>query len=230
MKFEIPNSKLQTSPDDGNAKLPNALLRWFGSLPFRRLGFVRDLELGVSYFATTALSAVVFALCLAPAHGDWNVLGPQWRPDANPWAKSQLWQGYIWSEGWSEKEQFWPKYMRPAGSVHVVLHNNSKSADTIELTHLDGVPIQDVVTKPDRIGRVVWYRVESPKLGPPKPVNRPDEEWKIVEPAKVEPGGWAECSIRFRSVPAKPVQLRFRSGSGGTVDVSVPVKPPRVRF
>ena len=172
------------------------------------------------------LAILIFA---APASADWKVVAARWNPDANPWAKNQVWQGYIWSEGWSEEEQFYPENMKPAGSIHVILRNDSKSQDTILLTQIDGTPIGDIITKPDRAGRIIWYRVESPKSGPRKPVHREDEEWKIIEPSKVEPGGWAECTIRFRTPPTKSVELRFRTGAGD-LDVSAPMTASRTRI
>jgi len=161
----------------------------------------------------------------------WTVVGAAWRPDANPWTAPQPWDGYIWSEGWAHDEQFFPKYFQPAGSIHLVLVNNSMTADTIELTEIDGDPIADLVTTPQRTGRVVWYRLESPSLRKPDvPVDSDDPASRHVTPARVESGGWAACDIRLRSAPSRTVALRFRTGSTGRLDVKVPSKPPRVRL
>lgn len=161
----------------------------------------------------------------------WRVVSAVWRPDANPWAATQPWDGYIWSEGWAHDEQFFPEYFQPAGSIHLVLVNDSKTADTIELAEIDGDPVADLVTTPRRIGRVVWYRLESPSLHKPDaPTDSGDPASKHVTSARVEPGKWAACDIRLRSAPARTVALRFRIGSAGHLDVEVPAKPPRVRI
>ena len=174
------------------------------------------------------LACVVYA---APALGGWKVLDARWRPDSNPWAKEQVWDGYIWSEGWSEQKQFYPKYFEPAGSVHVILRNESERSDTAALTHIDGVPVEDLITTPERAAPVIWHRVEAPRLiAPQTGVNREDEAFSRVEPAEVEAGKWAECSIRFRSTPAEAVRLRFRLGSAGHLEVPVAVSSPRVRL
>ena len=171
------------------------------------------------------------ALAAVPGAADWRALDARWRPDANPWAKQQVWEGYLWSEGWSERDQFYPQHCHPAGSLHVILRNASKRSDTILLTHVDGAPIADVATSPERAGRVIWYRVESPRLGSPETgADRNDAQWSQMEPAEVAPGGWAECSIRLRSLPKRAARLRFQLGSGGTLEAPVAIKAPRVRF
>ena len=113
----------------------------------------------------TYIPMLVAAFSLAgSASAKWQVVDARWRPDANPYAKRQVWQGFEWREGWHEKEQFYPKYAIPSGSVHVILKNASATADSITLTHVDGKPLADVCTTQKKAGPVVWYRVESPKL------------------------------------------------------------------
>lgn len=176
------------------------------------------------------LLVVLGLACAVPAQG-WQALDAQWRPDENPWAQKQVWEGWIWTEGWSEKEQFYPKHFKPAGSMHVILRNDSDKPDTITLTHIDGVPVEEVTTIPSRASRVIWHWVQAPVLGAPRTgVNREDEQWQRTGPTKVEPGRWAECAVRFRSVPEETVRLRFRSGSAGHLDVPVAIEPPRVRL
>ena len=176
------------------------------------------------------LVCLALMLSTVPAMAGWKALDARWRPDANPQAENQIWDAFEWIEGWSEKEQFYPKRFQPAGSIHVILKNDSPQADTVLLTHIDGVPIGDHVTTATHAGQVIWYRVESPELRPPETVNRDDAYWKLIEPAKVKAGGWAECSIRLRSVPDKPVRLRFRTGSQGHIEATVPTNPPRLRL
>lgn len=172
------------------------------------------------------LAAILAARCYA-----WRVVGAAWRPDANPWAATQPWDGYIWSEGWAHEEQFFPEYFQPAGSIHLVLINDSKSADSIELVQLDGKLITDLVTTPQRVGRVVWYRLESPDLRKLEtPPDSDDPTSNLIMSARVEPEKWASCDIRLRSTPSKTVALQFRTGLAGRLDVEIPARPQRVRI
>lgn len=159
------------------------------------------------------ITFILLALCLSAARGEWEILGPEWRPDANPWTKQQVWDGYIWSEGWSEVEQFYPKFVKPAGSIHLILRNDATQS-YIQLTHIDDVPIGDAVTKPDSVGRVVWYRMESPQAAV--------SDTSVTLP----PGAWVQLDIRLREVPRKPVKLMFSEGAAGGFEFSVPIRPP----
>ncbi|MDI6827942.1 MAG: hypothetical protein QME62_05605 [Armatimonadota bacterium] len=161
----------------------------------------------------------------------WKILDACWRSDVNPWAKDQVWEGTIWSEGWSEEEQFYPKYMTPAGSVHVTLFNDSGKTDTIRLTHIDGIPVSDLLTSPEKIGKLIWCKMEPMRVGFPNTSTKKDgENWSLSEPSEVEPNGWLECVIRFRSVPKEKVQLQFQTATHGILDVSVKVQPQRARM
>lgn len=133
----------------------------------------------------------------------------RWRPDANPFAERQVWDGFIWSEGWQEPDQFYPKHFHPAGSLHVVLANDSSEPETAKLVSVDGVPVSELTTNPQRTGPVVWY-------------------W--IEPAVAEPGGWTECIVRLRSTPEKDMRLTFETTSRRQLEVTVPSKAPRVRI
>lgn len=160
-----------------------------------------------------AWMCVLSALAGACAAGGWTVVGSSWRPDENPWAKRQVWEAGQWTEGWRD-EQFYPKYFRPAGSLHLVLRNDSRIADTIALTHVDMKPLNDVVTTPQKAGRVIWYRLESHGM-----------------PAgKVEPGDWVECTLRLRETPASPVWLRFQIGTDDWTEIAVSPAPRRLRI
>ncbi len=151
----------------------------------------------------------LFVCCAAPALAGLRVVEARWRPDANPFTERQVWDGFIWSEGWKEPDQFYPKHFHPAGSLHVILRSESGQAQTVRLAAVDGSPIAEIATTPQRVGRVVWY-------------------W--VEPARVEPNGWTECIVRLRSVPERDVRLTFETGPGKQFDVTVPAEPPRVRI
>ena len=177
------------------------------------------------------LVCLALILSTVPATAGWKVVDARWRPDADPHAHKQVWDGFEWTEGWPEKEQFWPKHFQPAGSVHAILSNDSPQADSILLTHIDGAAIGDLVTSATHAGPVVWYRVESPALRAPEmDANRDDERWTVVDPTRVRAGGWAECSIRLRAVPDKPVKLRFRTGNQGHLEVTVPRNSPSLRL
>lgn len=144
-------------------------------------------------------------LCAAPT---WTVVNASWRPDENPWVKEQVWDNWIWAEGWGEKEQFWPKYMIPAGSIHIILRNDSSEPGTLEFAYLDGQPWGIVSSNPKQAGRVVW---------------------KHQFPRQTQPGQWAECILRLRNKPPKDVRVGFQSGDK-RFEVTVPVQPNRVRL
>lgn len=161
-----------------------------------------------------AWTCSLLALASACTAGGWTVVGSYWRPDENPWARQQVWQTNQWGEGWKDAEQFYPKGFKPAGSIHIVLRNESGKADSISLTHVDRRPVEDVITTPQRAGRVVWYRLE--------PTGASAD--------KVEPGEWAECTLRLREAPSGPVWLRFTAGSGEWTETAVSPTPNRLRI
>ncbi|MGB9619941.1 MAG: hypothetical protein ACPL7K_05985, partial [Armatimonadota bacterium] len=91
----------------------------------------------------------------------WTVVAAGWRPDANPFVESQVWEDHVWTEGWGYEEQFYPKYMRPAGSLHVILRNDSGKTDSISLESIKGKPLAEAITSERQLGPVVWYLIES---------------------------------------------------------------------
>jgi len=176
---------------------------------------------------------LVFVLSYAGgAHAmAWRIVSCQWRPDANPWAKQQVWEGTFWTEGWAHDEQFYPKYMKPAGSIHIILENDSARSENITLKSLNGTPISDLATNPRRSGEIVWFKVESPSLGPPDTsADRNDPRFERSDSAEVRSGGWVDCCIRLRSVPKGKVIATFETGGSGLMDVAVPIVAPRVRI
>lgn len=156
--------------------------------------------------AAAALCAVV-SQAGAQASG-WSVVSACWRPDENPFSDTQVWDNWIWAEGWREEEQFWPKYFKPAGSVHIILRNDSSKAGSLELADLDGEPFERVVTNPKQAGRLVW-------------------RWFF--PQAVQPGQWVECKLRLRGKPKKDILVGLKAGEE-RVEVRVPVRPNRVRL
>lgn len=181
--------------------------------------FVGMESIGKMLICVVALG--VFACCAAQA-GSWQVVDARWRPDVNPWAEEQVWEQTIWTEGWNESEQYYPKHLKPSGSVHVILRNTGDKPDAVKLIKVDGKPLADVATTPQKAGPVVWYKVEAPRVG-----VIPDT---FDEQKSVPAGEWAECSVRLRSVPSGATNLVFADGSGGTHEVSVPAKPASVRL
>lgn len=142
------------------------------------------------------------------AEADWTVIDACWRPDENPFAKTQVWDNWIWAEGWGEKEQFWPKYFKPAGSVHIILRNDSAVPADLQLSDMDGRDAAEVATNPKQAGRVVW---------------------KWFFPRQVQPGQWAECILRLRDKPSKDMRVGLRSGEK-RFEVTVPAKPNTARL
>jgi hypothetical protein len=155
-----------------------------------------------------AIFAILLVLACAaiPAAAKWSVISASWRPDENPWAKQQVWDGWYWAEGWSNPEQFFPKYFQPAGSIHVILRNDSSQPASLKLEDLDGE--RNILTDLNTAGRVVW---------------------RSFFPRETTPGEWAECILRLRQRPTKDVKVGLMSGNE-RVDVTVPVKPSRVRL
>lgn len=164
----------------------------------------------------------LIAAALPACAADWKVLSAVWRPDANPHAKTQAWDGTIWSEGWREAEQFWPKNFHPSGSIHAVLRNDSGQPRTLRLTHVNGKPLAEAATKPDRAGDVIWYVVDSPQV-------KAGEDEDAFDARIVPPGEWAECKVRLRKPLQGPAVLRFEAGSSAPLDVAVSAAAPRVR-
>lgn len=172
----------------------------------------------------TYMPMLVLAFCVAgSASAKWQVIDARWRPDANAFSKDQVWEHIVWTEGWNEKEQYYPKYAIPAGSIHVIFKNASTAADSITLTQVDGKPLADACTTLKKAGPVVWYRVESPRL----PMG---EDRGFATQENVPAGEWVECDLRLREVPKGPVRLEFASKSGEVIEATVEIKQPGVRL
>jgi hypothetical protein len=154
------------------------------------------------------MSGLALAL-VPPARAEWRTLDAAWRSDTNPFARKQVWESFIWKEGWKDDEQFYPAHFKPAGSLHVVLRNAADHPDKLQLIRVDGKPVSDITTTPERIGPVIY-------------------QW--VEPEAIGANDWTECVVRLRAVPAGDVRLTFQPGTGSPFDVVVPARPRRVRI
>jgi len=175
--------------------------------------------------AATGQPAVIVTTDPQAALG-WSVLEARWRPDRNEFAEKQVWEGWRWTEGWGEKEQFYPMHFVPAGSIHLVLRNGSSQPETIELTRIDGAPLQNLITTPKHAGPVIWHRLDCPQFPTTEATGgRSDRKVRTV-PA----GQWVECAVRFRDAPEKVVRLKFKLGSGKELGIPVEVKQPAARI
>jgi len=175
----------------------------------------------------TILVVCAPAIAASEPSAGWSVVAARWRPDANPFVESQVWEDHIWTEGWGEKEQFYPKYMRPAGSVHVILRNDSGKADSVTLASVNGKPLADVASNDQNAGPVIWYLIESPQLAvDPK---RPDDGELSIQ-RNVPAGEWVECSLRLREVPKETVRVGFTTGSGAAVEAAIEPRVPAMRI
>jgi len=168
--------------------------------------------------------ATVLALLLLasiPSLAGWTVPESRWRPDANRFVKTQVWEDTVWTEGWSEKEQFYPKYFKPGGSVHVILRNEGARAEEITLQRIGGKLLGELVLTPEKTGLVIWRKLDCPYL--------PTTEQTTFKSQTVAPGKWVECVVRLADVPEDFVALTFSTGSGD-VQVRVLTRPPRRRL
>jgi hypothetical protein len=178
------------------------------------------------------ISIAICILCLSQlanafAAGRWTLVDARWRPDANPFATKQVWEDYFWTEGWGYEEQFYPKYMRPAGSMHLILRNDSDRTESIALVSLDGRPLEEVTTSEAALRPVLWYLVESPQL--PVDPTRPDDSELNVQ-KNVPPGQWVMCVIRMRRPLTKACRVGFQTGAQGEFTVTVEPRSPSGRI
>jgi len=147
------------------------------------------------------LSSVSFA--------NWEVIESRWRPDANPHADRQVWHGWHWTEGWRYEEQFYPNHFDPSGSAHVIIRNTSDRTQTMELTDINTEPMSAIITSTTHAGSIIWY---------------------YNYPTDIPPGGWSECTVRFREYPERPPVLGFEMSDGKRIEVPVLLERPRVRL
>ncbi|MGQ9455895.1 MAG: hypothetical protein ACUVRS_02930 [Armatimonadota bacterium] len=174
----------------------------------------------------TGLLCLLLATCSLEGQ-KWTVVDARWRPDVNPFKEKQVWEDYVWTEGWNYEEQFYPRYMRPAGSIHIVLRNDSRGADSLTLASFNGKPLNDVVTTENKLGPVIWYMIESPQL--PVDPNRPDDSDLNIQKA-IPPGEWVMCTLRLREPLTKPCDIGFKTGVGEEVRVRVEPTPRLARI
>lgn len=135
-----------------------------------------------------------------------EVISSYTRSDFSLGADKQVWEGFFWAEGWNSEEQFYPMHFKPAGSLHVVLRNNTDQTRRLTLLAVDGKPLDEITTTPERVGAVIWH---------------------TIEPAAIAPGEWAECKVRLREIrDGADTELLFGLSSDDQEHFTVKV-PPR---
>ena len=101
-----------------------------------------------------------------------------------------------WAEAWGEIRQYFPRYYRPAGTVHVFVQNTGSDPVDISNLEFNGQPIADVATRPDYAGPVIWYR---------------------SNPATLQPGEFGMVYVRLREVNDEPIEITIRPSTGSPV-------------
>lgn len=89
-------------------------------------------------------------------------------------------------EGWVEQNQFFPRYFKLSGTIQVSVFNDSKTPLTISNIVFDGKPINEVTTRPDFAGPVIWH---------------------CMTPESIAPGAYGHLTIRLRNKLEKPVKI-----------------------
>lgn len=168
------------------------------------------------------IGLLLLALATSASAAKWAIESTAWRPDENKFAKEQVYNAWNWSEGWKDAPQLYPEHLVLSGSVHVILRNLSDKPESIKLSEVDGQPLSEISTTPKRAGRVVWYKVEAPRM-----LKVPDS-WDEQKDVPVDE--WVDCSLRLREYPTKPVVLGFTSGSGFKFTATVDPKPVKMRL
>lgn len=169
-------------------------------------------------------SALLLALNtpLSAQTAGWSVVNARWRPDENKFAKEQVYNAWQWREGWKDAPQLYPEHLVMSGSIHVILRNLGDKPESVRLSEVDGQPLSEICTTPTRAGRVVWYKVEAPRM------EKVPDSWD--EQKDVPPGEWVDVSLRLRYYPTKPVVLGFTSGSKSRFEVNVDPTPAKSRL
>lgn len=100
-----------------------------------------------------------------------------------------------WNEGWPRVRQFFPRYFKPAATAHLFVQNTGNTALDITDVRFNGKPIDEVCTKADYAGPVIWYR---------------------SNPEVVQPGQFGMVYARLRTALDQPITMTVTAG-GDTV-------------
>lgn len=87
-----------------------------------------------------------------------QVRGDRLPPDSN---------GTVFPESWREMDQFYPRYYRPSATIQIFLKNDSDTPLQSPQVKLNGKPVEELTTRPDYAGPVIWHRV-NPEIIPPR--------------------------------------------------------------
>ena len=98
-----------------------------------------------------------------------------------------------WAEAWSEIRQYFPRYFKSAGTLHMFVRNTGSDPIVISTLEFNSQPIADVTVRPDYAGPVIWYR-SNPEI--------------------LQPGEFGMIYVRLREVSDEPVALAIRPDSG----------------
>ena len=107
---------------------------------------------------------------------------------------------FQWAEGWREQRQFFPRYFRPAATVHLFVHNTGDQAELVTDLMFQGKPMGEACTTPDFAGPVIWYR---------------------TNPEVIAPGGMAMIYMRLREKPTGPIDVTIVTESGPRLDATL---------
>lgn len=145
-----------------------------------------------------AVVAILLAFC-------WEAFAePQCRVDA-AFYRPDTGTLFQWFEGAKEIRAFHSKHYRAAGTTEIYLQNRSEKPMTVPRLLVDGWD----VTKPQKGGDVVWWR---------------------LRPNPLPPKSFGELLVRLRNAPQKPIAIEAQFNDGEILRLTVPITPPSVRI
>ncbi len=100
---------------------------------------------------------------------------------------------WVWTEGWGHWQQYFPDHFKLGATVHIFVRNTGSEAILIQKIHLDGVPVESLTTSPQKVGPVIWHR---------------------VNPEVIEPGAMGMVYVRLREVPKASITLTLTTAVG----------------
>ncbi|MCF7854149.1 MAG: hypothetical protein K9N51_05065 [Candidatus Pacebacteria bacterium] len=93
-----------------------------------------------------------------------------------------------WSEGWSHWRQYFPHHFKRGATIHAFVKNTGEEPLQITGISLNGAPMEALQTTPEKVGQVVWHR---------------------VNPETIAPGNIGTVYVRLRNIPRDPIALRL---------------------
>lgn len=119
----------------------------------------------------------------------------------------EQWQ---WAEGWGEIRQYFPRYFEPSGTVHVFVQNTGDTPIDITNLAFNGQPIDQVTTREDYAGPVIWYR---------------------SNPEVLQPGEIGMVYVRLRAIPNEDITITVAAESEQAIDAVISAEDvDRIRF